>query len=95
VMRELTKIHEEVIGGKLSALHARFASEPARGEIVIVVAGSATSEETGEGEAEEIVRRLLSSGMKASEAAREAASMTRLPRSDLYAIAQRIKTESR
>jgi len=41
------------------------------------------------------VRRLLASGMKASEAAREAASMTGLPRSDLYAIAQRLKTESR
>ena len=95
VMRELTKIHEEVIGGKLSALHTHFSSELVRGEIVIVVAGSATSEETGEDEAEEMVRRLLASGMKASEAAREAASMTGLPRSDLYAIAQRLKAESR
>jgi 16S rRNA (cytidine1402-2'-O)-methyltransferase len=93
VMRELTKLHEEIVGGTLSSLHVRFASEPARGEIVIVVAGSTGSEETGEGEAEEIVRRLLASGMKASEAAREAASMTGLPRSDLYAIAQRLKTK--
>jgi len=92
VMRELTKIHEEVIGGKLSQLHARFAANPARGEIVIVVAGSTSEDETEEVEAEEIVRRLLSSGMKASEAAREAATMTGLPRSDLYAIAQRLKT---
>ena len=95
VMRELTKLHEEIIGGTLSALHTRFALEPARGEIVIVVAGSTPSEETGEGEAEEIVRRLLASGMKASEAAREAATMTGLPRSDLYAIAQQLKSESR
>jgi len=95
VMRELTKIHEDVVGGKLSKLNERFAANPARGEIVIVVAGSTSSDESGQDEAEEIVRRLLSSGMKASEAAREAATMTGLPRSDLYAIAQRLKSESR
>jgi 16S rRNA (cytidine1402-2'-O)-methyltransferase len=39
VTRELTKLHEEVIRGTLGELAARYHSEPARGEIVIVLEG--------------------------------------------------------
>lgn len=95
VMRELTKLHEEIVGGTLSSLRNRFDADPPRGEIVLVVAGLGDEAQESGDDAEEIVRRLLASGMKASEAAREAAGMTGLPRSDLYAIAQRLKTEQR
>jgi len=37
VARELTKLHEEILRGRLSELAARFASETARGEIVLIV----------------------------------------------------------
>ena len=37
VARELTKLHEEVVTGQLGQLAARFAAQPARGEIVVVV----------------------------------------------------------
>lgn len=93
VMRELTKLHEEVVVGSLSALAARYADEPARGEIVIAVAeGDASPVEEAP---EAVLRGLLATGMKASSAAREAAVLTGLPRADLYDIAQRLKSEAK
>ena len=41
VARELTKVHEEVVRGSASELAQRYAAEPPRGEIVLVVAGAA------------------------------------------------------
>lgn len=40
VARELTKLHEEVIRGSLSDLAERFADQPPRGEITLVVSGA-------------------------------------------------------
>ncbi len=92
VCRELTKIHEDVVPGTLDTLIERF-EEPIRGEIVIVV-GAAPDLATGEDDAESVVRGLLAAGLKSSAAAREAAAMTGLPRSELYSLAERIRRES-
>ena len=89
VCRELTKLHEEIVAGTLSDLASRFASD-VRGEIVIVVGAERSEIEDGE-DAESILRSLLGTGMKPSVAAREAAAMTGLARSDLYAMAERIR----
>lgn len=92
VCRELTKMHEEIVAGTLSELAHRFDGE-VRGEIVIVVGGETENKQDGD-DAESIVRSLLATGLKPSVAAREAAAMTGLPRSELYALAERIrKTE--
>lgn len=93
VMRELTKLHEEVRGGRLTALAAHFSAEEPRGEVVIVVAGEAAREgDVSDDEA--VVRGLLGAGMKPSDAAREAAAITGRPRSDMYALAQRLRREA-
>ena len=42
VCRELTKLHEEIVRGTASELAARYASEPPKGEIVLVI-GAAPS----------------------------------------------------
>jgi 16S rRNA (cytidine1402-2'-O)-methyltransferase len=89
VCRELTKLHEEIVAGSLSSLAEQFDSE-VRGEIVIVVSGDVSARAEGE-DAEALVRSLLATGMKPSIAAREAAAMTGLARSDLYALAERIR----
>ena len=89
VCRELTKLHEEVAAGSLSALVDRFSGE-VRGEIVIVVGASEEVDEPQE-DAESLVRSLLATGMKASAVAREAAAMTGRPRSELYALAEEIR----
>jgi 16S rRNA (cytidine1402-2'-O)-methyltransferase len=86
VLRELTKIHEEVRADSLSELR-QWAEEAApRGEIALVVASSPEAA-ASEADAEAVVRMLRQSGLSASQAAREAASITGLPRSELYKLA--------
>ncbi len=86
VMRELTKIHEEVRPGVLSELLAWSEAAALRGEVVLVVAGAEERSASGQ-DAEAVVRTLRQSGLGPSEAAREAAAITGLPRSDLYRMA--------
>ena len=86
VLRELTKIHEEVRADSLSELR-QWAEEAApRGEIALVVASSPEAT-VSEADAESVVHMLRQSGLSASQAAREAASITGLPRSELYKLA--------
>jgi len=85
-LRELTKIHEEVRAGTLSELLAWSENVSPRGEIALVVAGAEEPSPSGS-EAEDVVRTLRQSGLSPSQTAREAASMTGLPRSDLYRLA--------
>ncbi len=90
VMRELTKLHEEIAAGTLSQLTSHFEGEAVRGEIVIVV-GAPIEPPESEEDPRELLRGLLATGMKPSLAAKEAASMTGRPRSELYELAQEIK----
>ena len=86
MMRELTKIHEEVRASSLSALRQWAANATPRGEIALVIA-TAQERSAAEGDAEAVVRMLRQSGLSASQAAREAAAITGLPRSELYKLA--------
>src|SRR4051794_26645532 len=64
VCRELTKLHEEVVRGSAAELAARYASEPPRGEIVLVVGGA--PEPAGPDPAAiEAVRTLVDAGARA------------------------------
>jgi 16S rRNA (cytidine1402-2'-O)-methyltransferase len=59
VARELTKLHEEFVRAPLSELSARYATEEARGEVVVLVEGR-----TGERRwSEEELRRALEDGL--------------------------------
>ena len=63
VARELTKLHEEFARGTLSELAARYATEEARGEVVVLVEGR-----TGERRwSEEELRRALEEGLGRGE----------------------------
>lgn len=88
VLRELTKLHEEVRPGTLGDLASWAEVETVRGEIVLVVGGSQASE-TPADEAAEVVAALRRAGLSPSKAAREAAAITGLPRAELYALAMR------
>jgi 16S rRNA (cytidine1402-2'-O)-methyltransferase len=69
VARELTKLHEEVLRGPLSALLDRIGDEPLKGEVVVVIAGAdPAADDVGDlvGEA----RALVAEGVRAREAAR-------------------------
>ncbi|MGC4106451.1 MAG: 16S rRNA (cytidine(1402)-2'-O)-methyltransferase [Thermomicrobiales bacterium] len=93
VARELTKLHEEIVGGTLTALAERF-SDGVRGEIVIVIGGDVRGSDAGM-DPERVVRALLAQGMKPSKAAREVAAITGLSGSDAYNLVRRIGSEQR
>lgn len=93
VARELTKLHEEVRPGRLRSLRSWAEGAPPRGEIALVVAG-AGDERAAPDDAASVVAALRRSGLSPSQAAREAATITGLPRSELYAMARSIAVAS-
>lgn len=97
VARELTKLHEEVVSGRLSALAERFAAQPPLGEIVVVVGAPAAVADSADDEQpddEAVVRSLLATGLPVSQVAREAAAVTGRPRSELYALARKLRADA-
>ncbi len=83
VCRELTKVHEEVVRGRATELAERFASEPPRGEVVLVV--GAGREEASEAQvAVDALRRLVAAGAKPRPAASVVAELTGVSANSLY-----------
>ena len=87
IVRELTKIHEEVIRTTLAEAAARFADGSAKGEIVLVIEGAPVPTEESEYTLEDAIllaKKLAQSGISPSDAARQAAQETGYKKSDLY-----------
>lgn len=88
VARELTKLHEEIVGGTLGGLAATFSERDVKGEVVIVV-GAAPRESGSSCEqaaARELAERLMADGLKPSRAARELAKITGMSGADAYEL---------
>ena len=88
LVRELTKIHEEVIRTTLPEAAERFLQEAPRGEFVLVIEGAAPVQEpqvTLE-EAAALAREYAAQGTAASEAARRAAAETGHKKGDIYRL---------
>ena len=88
LVREITKIHEEVIRTTLSTAVAKYEQEDPRGEFVLIVGGAtpaAAVAATPEAAAE-IARAYLAEGMSPSEAAKAAAADTGLKKGDIYRL---------
>jgi 16S rRNA (cytidine1402-2'-O)-methyltransferase len=83
VCRELTKIHEEVVRGAASALAERYAGDPPRGEVVLVV-GGAPPHTGADPAAVDAVRRLIESGARPRVAAGVVAELTGAAANELY-----------
>jgi 16S rRNA (cytidine1402-2'-O)-methyltransferase len=83
VCRELTKVHEEVVRGTAAELAARYADEPPRGEVVLVV-GPAPAVVGDLGPALEALRRLVEAGAKPRPAAGVVAELTGVSANALY-----------
>ncbi len=93
VARELTKLHEEFVRGRLSELAERYAAETPRGEVVLVVEGR-----TGMGRwAETEVRAALTAGLARGERLKtlsaEVARASGWPSTDVYRLANDVKRE--
>lgn len=95
--RELTKLHEEVIRGKISEMIEMYKEKDPRGEYVLVVEGRGepVREEITPELAAELAQKLISEGMKASDACKEIAKKTGLSKSEIYRELQSQKSEIR
>lgn len=86
IVREITKIHEEVIRTDTKTAAETIDDNPLKGEIVLVLEG-AKEEEKKEMTLEEAVELALSytkEGIKTSDAAKKAAAVSGLKKNDIY-----------
>ncbi len=86
IVRELTKVHEEVIRTTLSEAAARYAEGGARGEIVLVVEGAApeTSDSYTPEQAIALAQTYMEEGSSPSDAAKQAARITGVKKGIIY-----------
>ena len=83
VCRELTKAHEEVFRGRVSAALEHF-REP-RGEFALIIEGRGKEDRRGLGEdLEQELQRLRNQGIAAKEAVAEVAKARGLPKREVY-----------
>lgn len=88
LVREITKIHEEVIRTTLFQAAEAYADGHAKGEFVLIVEG-AGPDETPERSPEDgaaCARRWMEEGLSASEAAKRAAAACGLRKGDIYKL---------
>lgn len=87
IVRELTKIHEEVIRTTTKFAAENYADGSIKGEIVLVLEG-AKNDDTDKNytleQAAEIARKLIEDGEKTSEAAKQAAAVTGFKKNEIY-----------
>lgn len=87
IARELTKLHEEIFRGKLSAAIDHFTEPPPRGEFTLVLAGSAPSgERWPEERLRAVLNELLARGEAPARIASQVAEQSGWPRREVYRI---------
>lgn len=88
LVRELTKIHEEVVSTTLSAAVEKYTAEQPRGEFVLIVRGAApaAAESADPDTAATLARGYMAEGLSPSEAAKKAAAETGLKKGDVYKL---------
>ena len=92
--RELTKLHEQFIRGKLSELVAHFEINQPRGEMTLVIAGNEkdNSIPVETGSINEHVDRLMLGGASRSDAIKQAAKTRSLSKREAYQLMLEEKT---
>ena len=90
VARELTKLHEEIRESSLAELAPAFATEPAKGEIVILVHPPAEKPQASAEEVDAFLREALAA-MSVRDAAAATADALNVSRKDAYARALQLK----
>lgn len=95
VMRELTKVHEEIVHGNLSELCDTFSGK-VKGEIVLVVSGwQGTAKEMSSDEIFELVKSEIAKGASAKDVARNLSAALGVKRKQVYEMAVQIITANR
>jgi 16S rRNA (cytidine1402-2'-O)-methyltransferase len=88
VARELTKLHEEILGGTLAEIAGYYIGTEPRGEFTVVLEGTGqpAAEPDRTAEAEALARRLLAEGHSRREVAQQVAAELGLARNAAYRL---------
>lgn len=87
IVREITKLHEEVIRTTLDEAVEKYADGSVKGEIVLVIKGAEKAEIEDEmtfEQAVECARQSVEDGMSLSEAAKQAAKLSGFKKGEIY-----------
>lgn len=96
IVREVTKIHEEVILTNLKEAAIKYETQPVKGEIVLIIKGKEAAEEMKISleDATDKAGDLVLQGFSLSEAAKTAAKETGYKKGEIYkALAERAENE--
>lgn len=86
IVREITKIHEEVIKTSLKEAVSLYGDNKLKGEIVLVIQGKQpeTQEEITLQDAVEMAKKLVDRGVSVNNASKEVAAQTPFKKGDIY-----------
>ena len=94
VARELTKLHEQIYRGTLSAAQAYFKEHEPRGEFTLVIGGMIElGEPWAEADLRQALQLALSAGQPPSQAARVLAARSGWPKSSVYDLIQEMSSD--
>jgi 16S rRNA (cytidine1402-2'-O)-methyltransferase len=86
VCRELTKLHEEVVRGRISEALAELGEGELKGEVVVVLEGERTPGSPPLDQVVDEARELVVDGMRKREAARAVADRHGISANDVYRV---------
>ncbi|MBW4675446.1 MAG: 16S rRNA (cytidine(1402)-2'-O)-methyltransferase [Desmonostoc geniculatum HA4340-LM1] len=93
--RELTKLYEEFWRGTIAQAIAHYSQREPQGEYTLLVAGIPASQpQLTEEELKAELKQLISQGISRSQASRQLAKVTSLPRRQLYQLALSLVLDS-
>ncbi len=86
IVREITKIHEEVIRTTTKEAFENISENPLKGEIVLVMEGKADEikEEITLEDAVKLANSFIAEGLKISDSAKKAATLSGLKKNEIY-----------
>jgi 16S rRNA (cytidine1402-2'-O)-methyltransferase len=91
IVRELTKIHEEIYRGDFEGALIKFSNVQVKGEFVIIVEGNNVVEEEIEVNIEEELLKYIENGMSKKDAIRRVVEEHKLPKNIVYAESLKLK----
>jgi 16S rRNA (cytidine1402-2'-O)-methyltransferase len=93
VARELTKLHEEFLRGKIGSVREQLAERDIKGEIVLLVQGAPATAAASEKEIKEEIRRLAAQGMGVKAISDLLGANYRVSKRQVYRLALALLTE--
>ena len=95
IARELTKVHEEFLRGKLSEIIGLLGGHEIKGEIVLVIQGATGEAQVSDAELQTMIRQLMADGMGMKEIAELLGERYGLGKKEVYKRALKLKAPKR